>query len=157
MAGIDTGSGHGGKKSVNQEIPLVPFIDFLLCCVMFLLVTAVWNQLARIETRADVPGEVHADVSEPPVARRLIVRQDGYALVVGDDTRAIPRVGERFDVTTLHRTLEQLVQADPNRSDLVVEAADGIAYADVVEAMDTTVSVGLDQVSLSPIALGSAR
>jgi biopolymer transport protein ExbD len=27
----------GGGRSVNQEIPLIPFIDFLLCIVLFLL------------------------------------------------------------------------------------------------------------------------
>lgn len=31
----------------NHEIPLIPFIDFLLCLVAFLLVTAVWSQMAR--------------------------------------------------------------------------------------------------------------
>ena len=30
MAGIDTGGGHGGKRTTNHEIPLIPFIDFLL-------------------------------------------------------------------------------------------------------------------------------
>lgn len=37
MASIDTGQGHGGKRSVNFELPLIPFIDFLLCIVLFLL------------------------------------------------------------------------------------------------------------------------
>lgn len=55
MAGIDTGGGHG-KRSANHEIPLIPFIDFLLCLVMFLLVTAVWSHMARIEADARVPG-----------------------------------------------------------------------------------------------------
>ena len=55
MAGIDTG-GHGGKRATNHDIPLIPFIDFLLCLVMFLLVTAVWNHMARIEADANVPG-----------------------------------------------------------------------------------------------------
>jgi biopolymer transport protein ExbD len=27
----------GGRRAVNQEIPLIPFIDFLLCIVLFLL------------------------------------------------------------------------------------------------------------------------
>lgn len=157
MAGIDTGSGHGGKKSVNQEIPLVPFIDFLLCCVMFLLVTAVWNQLARLETTADTPGETRADSREPPTPRRLLVRQDGYALIVGDATVTIPRVGERFDLVGLDRSLRSLVEQDPNRLDVVVEAADGIAYSDVVEAMDRTVAAGLTEMSLSPIAMGRTR
>jgi biopolymer transport protein ExbD len=54
MAGIDVG-GHG-KRSLNHEIPLIPFIDFLLCLVAFLLVTAVWSQMARINADARVPG-----------------------------------------------------------------------------------------------------
>ncbi len=56
MAGIDAGGGHGGKRATNHEIPLIPFIDFLLCLVAFLLVTAVWSQMARINADARVPG-----------------------------------------------------------------------------------------------------
>jgi biopolymer transport protein ExbD len=61
MAGIDTGGGHGGKRSVNQEIPLIPFIDFLLCLVSFLLMTAVWTQMSRINADARVPGPPDPD------------------------------------------------------------------------------------------------
>ena len=61
MAGIDTGGGHGGKRSLNQEIPLIPFIDFLLCLVSFLLMTAVWTQMSRINADARVPGPPNPD------------------------------------------------------------------------------------------------
>ena len=30
------------RRTVNRELPLVPFIDFLLCIVAFLLVTSGW-------------------------------------------------------------------------------------------------------------------
>jgi len=60
MAGIDTG-GHGGKRSTNHEIPLIPFIDFLLCLVSFLLMTAVWTQMSRINADARVPGPPDPD------------------------------------------------------------------------------------------------
>lgn len=63
MAGIDVG-GHGGKRSTNHEIPLIPFIDFLLCLVAFLLVTAVWTQMARIAADAKVPGPPRDDQPE---------------------------------------------------------------------------------------------
>src|SRR5688572_19663903 len=56
MAGIDTGGGHGGKRSTNHELPLVPFIDFLLCLVAFLLVTAVWSRMARLDADARTGG-----------------------------------------------------------------------------------------------------
>jgi biopolymer transport protein ExbD len=62
MAGIDIG-GHGSRRSTNHEIPLIPFIDFLLCLVAFLLVTAVWSQMARINADARVPGPPK---DEPP-------------------------------------------------------------------------------------------
>ncbi len=61
MAGIDVGGGHGGKRATNHEIPLIPFIDFLLCLVAFLLVTAVWSQMARINADARVPGPPNPD------------------------------------------------------------------------------------------------
>jgi len=60
MAGIDVG-GHGGGKSLNHDIPLIPFIDFLLCLVSFLLITAVWTQMARINADARVPGPPNPD------------------------------------------------------------------------------------------------
>ncbi len=60
MAGIDVG-GHGGKRPLNQEIPLIPFIDFLMCLVSFLLITAVWTQMSRINADARVPGPPDPD------------------------------------------------------------------------------------------------
>ena len=65
MAGIDLGNGHGGKRSTNHEVPLIPFIDFLLCLVAFLLVTAVWSQMARVDADARVPGPTGTPVTIP--------------------------------------------------------------------------------------------
>jgi len=56
MATLDVGAA-GRRRSVNHELPLVPFIDFLLCIVAFLLVTAVWSRMAELDVSAAVPGE----------------------------------------------------------------------------------------------------
>jgi len=61
MATLDVGSGHGGRRALDHNIPLIPFIDFLLCLVAFLLVTAVWSQMARLRANAQVPGQVGED------------------------------------------------------------------------------------------------
>jgi biopolymer transport protein ExbD len=77
MAGIDVG-GHGGKRATNHEIPLIPFIDFLLCLVAFLLVTAVWSQMARINADARVPGPPQPDEpKDPPKEKQLHVEMKG--------------------------------------------------------------------------------
>jgi biopolymer transport protein ExbD len=66
MAGIEVGGEHGSRP-VNQELPLIPFIDFLLCLVAFLLVTAVWAQMARINADARVPGTDRSNTPTPVV------------------------------------------------------------------------------------------
>lgn len=77
MAGIDVGGGHG-KRATNHEIPLIPFIDFLLCLVAFLLVTAVWSQMARINADARVPGPPQPDEpKDPPKEKQLHVEMKG--------------------------------------------------------------------------------
>ena len=45
MGGVDTG---GDEKSVDVHLNIVPFIDLLSCLTAFLLVTAVWSNLAQI-------------------------------------------------------------------------------------------------------------
>jgi len=79
MAGIDVGGGGHGRRSVNQELPLVPFIDFLLCLVMFLLVTAVWSQMSRLNADAQVPGPPNPEkeVEEQKKEKTLHVEMRG--------------------------------------------------------------------------------
>ena len=42
-------TGKGGKKALDAELNLVPFIDLLSCCIAFLLITAVWTQIAGLQ------------------------------------------------------------------------------------------------------------
>jgi biopolymer transport protein ExbD len=57
MGGVSTGGGgKGGKRSVDQEINMVPFIDLLMVTISFLLITAVWSSMARLNANAQVPS-----------------------------------------------------------------------------------------------------
>ena len=60
---VDTG-GKAGKKPVTADLNLVPYIDLLTCMVAFLLITAVWTQLARLEARQR--GQGQAGEETPP-------------------------------------------------------------------------------------------
>lgn len=151
MASISVGGGHGGKKAVDAEIPLVPFIDLLLCCVMFLLVTAVWNQLAAVPAHQDVPsttGDVARDLDR--VSYFLRVTHEGYTLAssAGDHVE-IPLVAGGYDQATLHTRLVERRAADPSRHDLIVAPEDGVHYADVIAGMDLAMGAGFDEVSLT--------
>lgn len=152
MGGINVGGGHGGKKSVDSEIPLVPFIDLLLCCVMFLLVTAVWNQLARLDANQNQPGQQAPN--EPPPEEKikviLQVQANGFVLASSAGDRIeIPKSGDTYDMEQLREKLQERKRLEPNRKDLVVAPEDGVQYKDVVASMDMVVGEGFPEMSLS--------
>jgi biopolymer transport protein ExbD len=85
MAQIDTGAGGSGRREQNRELPLVPFIDFLLCLVSFLLITAVWTQSARLAATANVPGQNDCKDEkcreEKPKRLHVEIRENKFQLV----------------------------------------------------------------------------
>jgi biopolymer transport protein ExbD len=152
MGGISVGGGHGGKKSVDSDIPLVPFIDLLLCCVMFLLVTAVWNQLARLDANQQQPGQQAPN--EPPPEEKikvvLQVKATGYVIAsTAGDRVEVPKSGDKYDIEVLREKLQERKRLEPNRRDLTVAPEDGVFYEDVIVAMDTVVGEGFPEMSLS--------
>jgi biopolymer transport protein ExbD len=58
MAGMNVeAQPRGGRRPLDSEINLIPMIDLLVCCIAFLLITAVWSHMGRVEARADVAGQ----------------------------------------------------------------------------------------------------
>ncbi|MCZ6806444.1 MAG: biopolymer transporter ExbD [Deltaproteobacteria bacterium] len=157
MASIDAAGRGSGKKPVNQEIPLIPFIDLLLCCVMFLLATAVWNQLAAMNANQQVPGQASTEDAPPEDEKvRLIlqVRNSGYVLgsSVGESIDIKKRVvtdQREFDVDELKTKLAQWKQAWDTREDLIVAPEDGVRYEDVIVAMDVASAAGFTTLSMA--------
>lgn len=154
MASIDVGGGGGKKKAVDSEIPLVPFIDLLLCCVMFLLVTAVWNQLARLNANQERPGK-----DAPEDAPLEEVDQDKLYLHIGKDTGynlfstqgdnvEIPMNKGEYDLEQLRNKLQARRKLDVNRTDIIVTSDDGVVYSQVVSAMDIVLGEGFKDMAL---------
>ena len=47
--GMDLGNAKGGKKPLDAAINLVPFIDLMAVTISFLIMTAVWTQIGRLQ------------------------------------------------------------------------------------------------------------
>jgi biopolymer transport protein ExbD len=57
MGGVDVGGGgKGGRRTLDSEINMIPMIDLLMVTISFLLITAVWTHMSRINADAQVPG-----------------------------------------------------------------------------------------------------
>ena len=74
MAGVDVGGGGKGKRrSLDSEINMIPFIDLLMVTISFLLITAVWSHMSRINADAQVPGPPRPDVEQEKVPPEKIL------------------------------------------------------------------------------------
>ena len=154
MASISTGGDGHGKKAVDAEIPLIPFIDLLLCCVMFLLVTAVWNKLASLDAHLDSPGTPESEMVQPTpddLPLTVMIDHDGYRLStgLGDETRIPMQAEDAWDTVALREHLQQRRQLDPNDTRVIVTADDGVEYAQMVAAMDVFSGTGYDSVTVA--------
>jgi biopolymer transport protein ExbD len=68
MGGVDVGGGgKGGRRALDSEINMIPMIDLLMVTISFLLITAVWTHMARINADAQVPGPPRPDVEQDKV------------------------------------------------------------------------------------------
>ena len=73
--------GTGDKKSVNVELNIVPFIDLMSCLTAFLLVTAVWVNIAQINNHS-----MHARciTITHMLATEILAHPNHYYVVVSD-------------------------------------------------------------------------
>ena len=67
MAGVNVEGGKSGRKSLDSEINMIPMIDLLMVTISFLLITAVWTHMSRINADAQVPGPPRPDVEQEKV------------------------------------------------------------------------------------------
>jgi biopolymer transport protein ExbD len=78
MAGatVETGK-RGGRRALDSEINMIPMIDLLMVTISFLLLTAVWVHMERLQANAQVPGNIDPCVGaecKPPRVLHLEMR-----------------------------------------------------------------------------------
>lgn len=144
---IEGGGGRKGRKDVNAELVLVPYIDLLTCMVAFLLITAVWTQLARLEVRQRGQGET-SDGDPPDTKIAVLVHQDGFSVMVNQDQRPLPRKDGELDYAALTDELKRLKKAFPDKIDVQVLSADAIEFDALIKTMDAAMASGFPDISL---------
>ena len=153
---IDTGGGKGGKKPVDAELNLVPFIDLLVCCICFLLITAVWTQMAKIDVSQGQSGSAAEKTEDKPPEMKvkivILVGEDGYTITAGAERLVIPKKGKVYDTDRLGKQLRDIKVQQPNKNDLSVAVEDGISYKYIVQAMDVALQQHFTQLRLTDAA-----
>lgn len=83
MGGVSVQGGGGGRRSLDSEINMIPMIDLLMCLICFLLITAVWSTMSRLNADAQVPGpprEEPVEKTDPEPMLHVTIGDDKFVL-----------------------------------------------------------------------------
>ena len=149
------GAGHDRLKAVYADLKLVPYIDLLTCMVAFLLITAVWSQLARLQLKQR--GQTEDETLIKPTKLAIVVHRDGFTLVADRDQKPLPRQpgSDALDYQRLGVELKAFKGLHADKLDVEVASEDEIAFDTIIRTMDVALASGFPDVSLVDAA--SAR
>src|SRR5688572_28666613 len=154
--GMDLGTGgKGGKKSLDTQINLVPFIDLMAVTISFLIMTAVWTQIGRQQVansgQSAEPSPEHQEDKTPPIS--LLITERERKLTAGTssfDPISITRDDkQRIDLAKLKDRFKELKSQLPDASAITLQAEDSVRYEDLVRIIDECKGSGLPNVSVA--------
>ena len=154
MAHVEEMNGNGRRES-NVELNLVPFIDLMSVCIIFLLITAVWTQVSMIQLGSSIYSKKTSDESiKPPpfseVVLRVDVLKEGFRVLLGKDLVSIPKLSNgSYDKSALIAQLKRAKRQYPEKVDGVASVRDEVYYKHLISAMDALLIAGFPQVSIT--------
>ncbi len=149
-------TGHGGK-AMNQEIPLVPFIDFLIVLVVFLLISfSASGELLAQKPNLKMPDAANTATLEiAPVISvdAIVVTLDGRRMADTQTLAADAKV-ERIepliqDLETLKRNWSILHPQEPFPGQVVMQADVAIDFRVIKKLMFSAAQAGYANVSFA--------
>ncbi|HVE84445.1 MAG TPA: biopolymer transporter ExbD [Myxococcales bacterium] len=153
--GMDLGTGgKGGKKPLDTQINLVPFIDLMAVTISFLIMTAVWTSIGRLQVANSGASAEPASPTEdktPPIS--LLITEKELRLSAGTQTfDPIPVTRgptNKIELEKLKDKFKELKTQLPDASTITLQAEDGIRYEDLVRIIDECKGDGLPNVSVA--------
>jgi biopolymer transport protein TolR len=151
--GMDLGTGgKGGRKPLDAAINLVPFIDLMAVTISFLIMTAVWTQITRLQVSQAGTSSTPQLEQDQTLQLSLAITEQGYTLSCSGAQVVMPKTGAGYDLEALQEKLRALRAQFPEQRTITVQSVDAVKYADLVQVIDACVGAGLDSVSVSAVS-----
>lgn len=140
MGGAAAEPAKGGKKSMDANINLVPYIDLLMTIMTFLVMTAVWTQIASLEvlnSSGNAPVDpVDPDPDAPKPIFIIITPDDVKVQEEGAEIKPFTHIDGLVDKVKLTEELERLRVARPDRSEVKIKAESDVLFENVATVID---------------------
>jgi biopolymer transport protein ExbD len=151
--GVQVEGGKGRGKSQNVDLNLVPFIDFMSCLIAFLMITAVWSQIASLNVEQNIapPDQNQPPPEEPPVPPLTVhIRGDGIWIARKvEEGVNVPKLGEDQDFTKLEELMDKDHETFPAEEMVVINTDDGVHYEEMIKVLDMSRKIGYPKTLLA--------
>ncbi len=155
------GNGKKKKKPLDATVNVVPAIDLFSVLTSFLLLTAVWTQISRLQVQqlgTGAPDEPVPTEQQKTLMVTLAMGERGFNLSTsGGMSLDIPLSGRgtdgkiQFDLKLLAQNLKRVRADFPDTAAITVSVEDPVEYGDLVHVIDLCVEAGLQSVSVTGV------
>lgn len=154
MGHIDDNS---GQRQASVDLNLVPFIDLMSVCIIFLLITAVWTQISMIQLGTSVYGLQADEAAEalPPAPHEQVIFQvdilpQGYNVAFDSKNWSVPVIVKgKYDHVAFLKLVQGFKKRYPKKVDVIVTSKNSMLYKDLIQAMDLLLKAGFSGISIS--------
>ena len=140
-------SGGGGQYDLN----LTSYIDLMSTLIVFLLMTAVWNQISVLSTDTGTTTASDAPSTADPNRVNLSITIMPAYLETAENqvfTR-IPHSGDKIDRPKLSELLKTWKKKYPTRTDVVLNSENSVTYKMLIGTFDELVGNEFPDVGVS--------
>ncbi len=147
----------GGKRALDAYINLVPYIDLLMTIMTFLMMTAVWTQIAMLEVQNASGGqEAQPEEPDPNKPKPILILVTDRAVKIQEeqnpDLREFAATADGYDMNGVKIELKRLKDARPDRTEVKIQSEDGVKYSNLVQLIDISTGLDMKALTLTPTA-----
>lgn len=145
------------KKGLDFEVNLIPFIDLLSTCICFLLLTAVWVNIASLNVKQAVGGQAASDTAKKPTMWVAMSQGGDLTLDIRDSKLAgkakfsIRGLKGKPDLDQLSAAVTQAKAKEPLLTTALIQPSAGSMYEDIIDVMDQFKKSGMNDLGVSPL------
>lgn len=158
---VNVESGKGRGKGMMVDLNLVPFIDFLSCLIAFLMIAAVWTQIASLDVEQNISNEPPPpQIIDPPPPPPLTVHIRGDGMWIArkvEEGVNIPKVGEAQDYVKLEELMRKDHETLPTEDMVIINTDDGSPYEEMMMVLDLSRQIGYPKTLLAGGAPGTTQ
>lgn len=152
----------GGRKAADHEIPLVPFIDFLITLVVFLLTSfSASGELLAQQPNLKMPDaanavdlEIHPIIAVNPDVVTLDGRRMADTPTLAADARVERQENLIGDLETMKRNWSILHPSEPFSGTVILQADRNIDFRVIKKIMFSAAQAGYSNVSFAVNRIG---